>query len=409
MSKRKKKLKIKNILRLVIFIFILLLVLFKIIGSSVFKVNLLSETYFVGKEFNCSFTATFKGKDVTKDVKVDNSTYNNEIGKYEIKFIYVNNSKEYKVTKKIEVKDNEEPTITLKNGENIMLVVGNKYIEYGYEASDSYDGDLTDKVKVTGTVDYKNEGVYTLKYQVSDSSGNKKMVKRVVTVTTKSPLTMSLKEYNLNGFYNDTLLKETAMQDDSYVENTIFAGDSTALYYVMNKIIKGKNLWHKEGLPLDKVFTQEIYINHQESHMTLISALEEKKPGRILLMLGTNSVSTMEIDYFTEQYEKLLKELKRVSPNTQIIVQSIFPVSIDYDNSGKKLNNDKINKMNYKLLEVCNKLDIPFLNTSEVLKDSEGGLKSEYSRNEAATPGVHLSEEGNRVAIEYFKKHAVLD
>ena len=404
---KKKKIRIKNIAKLLIFILIIIFILCKIIGSKNFKVNLISNIYYVGEEFNLDYKATFKGKDVTKDVKVDNSTYNNEIGKYEIKFIYVNNSKEYTVTKKIEIKDNEEPTITLKNGENIMVVVGSEYAEYGYEAYDSYDGDLTDKVTVTGSVDPKKEGVYTLKYQVKDSSGNKKMVKRVITVTSKSPLTMSLKEYSLKGFYNDTILKETEEQDNSYVENTIFAGDSTALYYVMNKVITGKQLWHKEGLPLDKVFTQEIYINHIESHMTLIQALEAKKPERLLLMLGTNSVSTMEIDYFTEQYEKLLTELKRVSPNTKIIVQSIFPVSIDYDNTGKKLNNDKINKMNYKLLEVCNKLSIPFLDTEEVLKDSEGGLKREYYRNESQTPGVHLSVEGNEVAIEYFKKHAV--
>ena len=124
-------------------------------------------------------------------------------------------------------------------------------------------------------------------------------------------------------------------------------------------------------------------------------------------MLGTNSVSTMELDYFTEQYDQLLTDLKKASPNTVLIVQSILPVTIDYDTSGKKLNNDKINKMNYKLLELCAKHNIPFLNTQEVLKDSEGGLKKEYARNESQTPGVHLTKEGNNVAIEYFKNHAI--
>ena len=408
MSKKKRRLKTKNILKLFVVLFLIIFIITKIFSARAFKVNLITDVYYIGEEFKPDFTATFKGKKVKKsDVKVDNSTYNNEIGTYEINFMYISNSKEYKVSKKIEIKDKEAPTITLKNGENIMLVVGNEYKEYGYEAYDSYDGDLTDKVTTTGTVDAKKEGTYVIKYQVSDSSGNKKMVKRTVTVTNKSPLTMSVKEYSLNGFFNDTILKENKTEDSSYVQNTIFAGDSTALYYVMNGVITGKQLWHKEGLPIDKVFTQEIYINHQESHMTLIKAMEQKKPERVLLMLGTNSVSTMELDYFTEQYDQLLTDLKKASPNTVLIVQSILPVTIDYDTSGKKLNNDKINKMNYKLLELCAKHNIPFLNTQEVLKDSEGGLKKEYARNESQTPGVHLTKEGNNVAIEYFKNHAI--
>ena len=185
MSKRKKKLKVKNILKLFVVLFLIVFVIIKALYSKAFKVNLVSSIYYIGEEFNPEFSATFKGKDVTKDVKVDNSTYNNEIGNYEINFIYINNSKEYKVSKKIEIKDKEAPTITLKNGDNITLVVGNDYEEYGYEAYDSYDGDLTDKVTVTGTVDSKKEGTYVLKYQVKDSSGNKKMVKRTVTVTNK--------------------------------------------------------------------------------------------------------------------------------------------------------------------------------------------------------------------------------
>ena len=44
--------------------------------------------------------------------------------------------------------------------------------------------------------------------------------------------------------------------------------------------------------------------------MTLIEAVASKKPKRILLSLGTNSVATMEIDYFITKYEELLKQTK---------------------------------------------------------------------------------------------------
>ena len=405
MSKKTKKLKIKNIIKLCFVLIFFVVIIIKLLTLNNFKVNLKTDTYYIGKEFNYEFTATYKGKDVTKDVRVDHNTYNNQIGTYEITFIYTYNNKEYKVSKNIKIKDNESPVINLKSGTNLTIILGNKYEELGYEAIDSYDGDITDKVKVNGTVNENEEGTYIIKYQVEDSSGNKAMAKRTVTVTKKSPLSMDVKEFNLNGFFTNVLLKETEEASEEYVNETIFVGDSTALYYVMNKVITGKQLWHKEGIDLEKIFTQNIYINHIDSKMTLLQAIEKNKPKRILLTLGTNSVSTMEIDYFIQNYEKLLTEIQRLSPNTTIIVQSIFPVTKQYDDNGKKLNNDKINKMNYKLLEVCGKLNIPYLNTSEMLKDEDGALKEEYSRNEKSTPGVHLSIEGNKVAMDYFKNH----
>ena len=216
---------------------------------------------------------------------------------------------------------------------------------------------------------------------------------------------MTLKEYTLNGYYNNVLLKETEMASEEYLNDFVYVGDSTALYYVMNKVISGKYLWHKEGLTLNDVFTQKIYINHVTSNMTIVENITSKKPKKILLMLGTNSVATMEVDYFISQYRKLLQDIKSASPETLIIVQSIFPVASSLDSTGKALNNDKINKFNYHLLKLCSELNIPFLNTAEALKDANGQGKAEYFRTSGNENGVHLTQVGNQVAMDYFKTH----
>lgn len=406
MPKRKKyRLKIKNTIIFLILLSILIFIIFKAVTHNDFVVTLNHDVYYIGETYNNDFKATYKGKDVTDKVKVTHNIYNNEIGTYQIDFIYTLDNKEFKTTKQIKIEDNIDPVITLKSSSLMMLVKDTTYKEPGYSALDSYDGDLTKEVKVSGNVDTSKEGEYIIKYTVTDSSGNKAIEKRKVIVTTNSPLTMSLKDYSLEGFFTDVQLKKTEQASKEYMDNTIFAGDSTALYYVMNKIITGKQLWHKEGVSLETIFTQNIYINHVDSKLTLIDAVKNKKPSRILLMLGTNSVSTMEVEYFIQKYEELLKRLKEVSPNTTIIVQSIFPVASSLDSSGKALNNDKINKMNYYLLELCSKLDIPFLNTAEALKGEDGTLKSGYYRTTKNENGVHLAQEGNQVAIEYFNNH----
>lgn len=406
MKKRRKiRIKKKNVSIFLVFLIILIIFIMILFVNKDFKVELKSNIYSIGSPYDKNFKAIFKKKDVTKEVVVTNNITNDKIGKYVLTFKYNNGKKDYIVKKNIELRDTTEPKLTLNSGETMMIVINNKYSEPGYNAIDNYDGDLTSKVKVSGSVDTKKEGTYNIAYTVEDNSGNKTIKKRKVTVTDKSPLTMSLSEFTLNGYFMESQLKETKAANSEYIDNTIFAGDSTALYYVINKMITGRQLWHKEGVSLETIFTQNIYINHLDSKMTLLKNIENKKPSRILLSLGTNSVATMEISYFVKKYEELLKRIKEVSPNTKIIVQSIFPVAKSLDISGKALNNDKINKMNYYLLELCNKLNIPFLNTEEVLKGPDGTLKEGYYRTTKNENGVHLSQEGNRIAMEYFKNH----
>ena len=55
-------------------------------------------------------------------------------------------------------------------------------MEAGYYAEDICDGDITDKVQVTGDVNTSECGSYTVSYKVSDSSGNTAEAERTVRV-----------------------------------------------------------------------------------------------------------------------------------------------------------------------------------------------------------------------------------
>ena len=76
------------------------------------------------------------------------------------------------------------PVITLlgKNPANTGL--GYPYIDAGATAFDKEDGDLTSKIIVNSTVDTGAVGNYYVKYNVTDSNGNKaKEVSREVIVS----------------------------------------------------------------------------------------------------------------------------------------------------------------------------------------------------------------------------------
>ena len=399
-KKKKVRLKIKNILIFLILIIGIILIICNLFKNNL-KIEIKNTIINVNSSDELQYTATFKNKDVTNKVKHTNNINKEKLGKYKVTFTYKDKSKEYKIKKKIEVKDIEKPVITLNKGNKLIIPINTKYTEPGYTVTDNYDKSLDKSVKITGNVDTEKEGTYKIKYSVTDKSNNTETVTRTVTVTKETPLNQSVKDFDLNGFFNDVILKETEDGGKKYSDEFIFAGDSTALYYVINKQITGKRLWHKEGIDPETALTSSIYINHIDTKKTFVENFKEKQPEKVIMTLGTNSAAYMEPAYFIKNYKKLLNEIKKVSPNTLIIIQSIPPVAKSYDSKTNTINNDKINKLNYYIAEMCQELKLPFLNSAESLKDNDGGLKDGYYIKD----GIHLSKSGNEIMMKYFETH----
>lgn len=132
-------------------------------------------------------------KDYNFDYKAndnyDGDLTNKVVKKYDTNKIYleVEDSSSNKAVKSIDVlyNDIDNPTINLV-GEDIMIYVGSKYEEPGYNAIDNCDGDITNKVIVEGNVDTNKAGIYEIKYIVTDNSGNKTEKIRKITVYDKN-------------------------------------------------------------------------------------------------------------------------------------------------------------------------------------------------------------------------------
>ena len=90
-----------------------------------------------------------------------------------------------------ETPDKEKPVITLKGNSVVTIKLNGTYKEEGATAKDNKDGDLTDKIKITGKVDTKKEGTYTITYTVEDTAKNVATVKRTVKVVKENTNTNS--------------------------------------------------------------------------------------------------------------------------------------------------------------------------------------------------------------------------
>src|SRR5574344_2835993 len=71
-----------------------------------------------------------------------------------------------------------------------------------FTATDNYDGDLTNKVKVTGEVNNKKEGLYKVTYTVSDSNNNTAVLDTWINVQKKNTSGVPVLMYHW--FYDDT-------------------------------------------------------------------------------------------------------------------------------------------------------------------------------------------------------------
>ena len=402
MKRKRRKLKYKNIAKLILVIILIIFLIKFIKGCSKedFEIKLKIKSIEYGEEFNESMfeKVLYKGKDIKDDIRFEfNPT---KLGKNDL-VIYYN---EEKYTYKLNVVDTVKPSIDLIGGD-VLLPIDNKYEEYGFSANDNYDGDLTNKVKVTNNVDNKKVGEYKIEYKVSDSSDNEIIVTRKVTVTDKSPLDMSVKEYDLKGYYANVLLEETESFSDEYLKDFVFAGDSIPLYYAEYSAITGHQIWNKNGINPETVKTSKININYgNDGQMLLVDAFEKYKPKYALLTLGSNSAGWMKVNYFIDEYKELIKQIQDVSPDTKLIIQSIPPVDAKLDDNNS-LNNKKINDFNYHLLKMCNELNIPFLYSAEALKDENGTCKKGLCQSD----GIHQTKDGITKLVLYLKNHYTIE
>ncbi len=119
------------------------------------------------------YTASFLGDDISEDVKISGKVNSKKLGTYKIIYTVKTGIFKREVVRKVVVEDSSKPEITLASNDNIHVCPGKEYEEEKFTATDNYDGDLTDKVKVK-----KEKEKIT--YTVSDKAGNKTTVSRKI-------------------------------------------------------------------------------------------------------------------------------------------------------------------------------------------------------------------------------------
>lgn len=135
--------------------------------------------------------------------------------------------------------------------------------------------------------------------------------------------------------------------------NACFAGDSLMAGLEAYNILSSKKIISKVSASL----------SHLEENIDKITALS---PQMLFLHYGINMIAVEDVylNNFISKYTSLIKELQKNLPNTRIIVSLIFPVDRTI---AKAKRFGAVDKYNKRLIKMCNKLKIEYLDSSSVL------------------------------------------
>ena len=207
-----------------------------------------------------------------------------------------------------------------------------------------------------------------------------------------------------------TVLPKTEAAGRSYIDDTLFIGDSNTARYLMYADETGTaftTLANNIGvvsMGAGAITTLKCEQFSDSSTMyTVPDAVAMLKPKRIIICYGTNNLggSSTDATSFISTYLKGLKAIETAWPYCDIIVSAIPPLDKQRENTN--LTMTQVDAYNAALIQMCEENGYKFLNSAEVLRDdATGWAKTDYTLSD----GVHLSKTAVTEYFTYVRTHA---
>ena len=223
--------------------------------------------------------------------------------------------------------------------------------------------------------------------------------------------------YNAEGFASDTnivklgefaatsdyfaappygLLEETDRVEDDYFSDAAFLGDSITAGYSYNASIPAQ-FFCKASMDTRTVFTDGF------NDVPLIeSLLSHDEISKYYIMFGINEISYQPADVFTEDYKKIIEEIRKKNPQSLIYIESILPIEHKVEET--QITKEKIDTCNEALKNLAESMDCYYLDIGSCLVEEDG-----YLRDGAADDGIHVGATDHAKWEEYLYTHAVVN
>ena len=212
---------------------------------------------------------------------------------------------------------------------------------------------------------------------------------------------MASKETKTESTPDTTVLVKKEGAQEGYLNRCVFLGDSRTVAMVNYGFFNDDSALAQIGIS-HPAFASNKFMNNAGKEYTMKSYLESHQAQVIYILLGVNGINDSSEDHYKNTFISLIDRVAELAPNSNIVLVSIGPV----DDNGRYKNyvqNALIDKYNDFLLEIAKEKHIFYLDIAEVLKGSDGQVKSEYNGGD----GLHYSGKGCEAIFNYIVEHPV--
>lgn len=212
---------------------------------------------------------------------------------------------------------------------------------------------------------------------------------------TDTPLPITITTENVE-------LQQTEDMGESYLDKFVFLGDSTTNGLSYYEMVDPAQVWCPSNGTFSLFNQSIIRIRYPETgeELTIPEILSRKQPEYLLITLGINGISSMDENYFKSEYKSLISTIQTASPNTKIIVNSMYPLCASYDTSSG-ITMDKVRAGNEWLKALSVEAGVYFVNTYSTLVDSTGFMPESYTNGD----GLHLNPTSFELVLSYLRTH----
>ena len=144
------------------------------------------------------------------------------------------------------------------------------------------------------------------------------------------------------------------------------------------------------------------YEGKRAEKIPFAEAVERAQPRVLVLSFGLNGITRWSRDpaVFLNNYRTLIEGILARSPNTKIILQSVYPVG---ENTVFSLSKEELNQqicnLNVHIEKIAKEYEnAEYVNTSALLSDASGALNTAYDSGD----GIHLTNEAYDVLLTFL-------
>lgn len=154
--------------------------------------------------------------------------------------------------------------------------------------------------------------------------------------------------------------------------------------------------------PAQKPINRGIAGDNTDGMLARVHEIIAAQPSKLFIMAGINDISLQRSnEIIIRQMTLLLRQIKAGSPQTKIYVQSTLPIcaqKLKYNRLKEK--EIQIENYNTLLKDLCNKLDIVYIDIYSLLLDKPLTLNEKYTSD-----GLHINDSAYTIWANAIRKY----